>query len=95
MKAVKDRLSQYSQINLTIIGRKSGNALTKPVWFVLEQDKLYLLPVYSSDTQWCKNVLKNRIFSPPSPRGLVPGLAAGKRSSGPWARRASQMRVQE
>jgi len=29
------------------------------VWFVLEGNKLYLLPVQGSDTQWYKNVLKN------------------------------------
>ena len=28
------------------------------VWFVLEGDKLYLLPVKGSNTQWYKNVLK-------------------------------------
>ena len=30
-----------------------------PVWFVVEDDKLYLLPVQGSDTQWYKNVLNN------------------------------------
>ena len=28
------------------------------MWFVLEGDKLYLLPVLGSETQWYKNVLK-------------------------------------
>ncbi len=30
-----------------------------PVWFVLEGEKLYFLPVQGSDTQWYKNVLPN------------------------------------
>lgn len=30
-----------------------------PVWFVLEGEKLYLLPVSGSDTQQYKNVRKN------------------------------------
>ena len=30
-----------------------------PVWFVLEGEKLFLLPVQGSDTQWYKNVLRN------------------------------------
>jgi hypothetical protein len=30
-----------------------------PVWFVLEDEKLYLLPVQGSDTQWYRNVLEN------------------------------------
>ena len=29
------------------------------MWFAAEEDKLYLLPVQGSDTQWYKNVLKN------------------------------------
>jgi len=30
-----------------------------PVWFVLESEKLSLLPVRGSDTQWFKNLLQN------------------------------------
>src|SRR5713226_5512295 len=56
---LKDRLSRSRQVNITVIGRKSGRAISIPVWFVLEDDKLYLLPVKGSDTQWYKNVLKN------------------------------------
>ncbi len=57
--ALKDRLSRSREINITVTGRKSGRAISIPVWFVLEGDKLYLLPVQGSDTQWYKNVLKN------------------------------------
>ncbi|MCU1242199.1 MAG: hypothetical protein JWO71_2925 [Candidatus Acidoferrum typicum] len=57
--ALKDRLSKVSEITITVTGRKSGRAISIPVWFVLEGDKLYLLPVSGSDTQWYKNVLKN------------------------------------
>lgn len=56
---LKDRLSRYREINITVTGRKSGRAITIPVWFVLEDEKLYLLPVSGSDTQWFKNVLEN------------------------------------
>ena len=42
-----------------MIGRKSGKTISIPVWFVLEGDTLYLLPVQGSDTQWYKNVLQN------------------------------------
>jgi deazaflavin-dependent oxidoreductase (nitroreductase family) len=42
-----------------VIGRKSGQTISIPVWFVLEGEKLYLLPVQGSETQWYKNVLKN------------------------------------
>ena len=57
--ALKDRLSRYREINITVTGRKSGRTISIPVWFVGEGDKLYLLPVQGSDTQWYKNVLKN------------------------------------
>ena len=42
-----------------MIGRKSGRTISIPVWFVLEGEELYLLPVQGSDTQWYKNVLQN------------------------------------
>jgi len=58
-ESLKDRLSRYREIKITVTGRKSGRAITNPVWFVQEGDKLYLLPVQGSDTQWYKNVLKN------------------------------------
>ena len=57
--ALKDRLSRYREINISVIGRKSGRTISNPVWFVLDKEKLYLLPVQGSNTQWYKNVLKN------------------------------------
>jgi deazaflavin-dependent oxidoreductase (nitroreductase family) len=42
-----------------VIGRKTGHTISHPVWFVFEDEKLYLLPVNGSDTQWYRNVLKN------------------------------------
>ena len=56
--ALRDRLSRYREIKLTVTGRKSGRAVSVPVWFVSDDEKLYLLPVHGSDTQWYKNVLK-------------------------------------
>lgn len=57
--ALKDRLARSSEITVTVTGRKSGRTISNPVWFVSEGDKLYLLPVKGSETQWYKNVLKN------------------------------------
>ena len=57
--ALKDRLPRYREINISVTGRKSGRTISIPVWFVLEDDKLYLLPVQGSDTQWYKNALNN------------------------------------
>jgi deazaflavin-dependent oxidoreductase (nitroreductase family) len=55
--ALRDRLSRYRQVKITVTGRKSGRAISIPVWFVSEDDELYLLPVQGSDTQWYRNVL--------------------------------------
>jgi hypothetical protein len=59
---LQERLCRYRQIKLSVIGRKSGRTISIPVWFVLEDEKLYLLPVQGSDTQWYKNVLQTRRF---------------------------------
>ncbi len=59
---LRDRLSRYHLIKITVTGRKSGRPISVPVWFVFQDDKLYLLPVRGSDTQWYKNVLKNSII---------------------------------
>ncbi len=59
MDKLKAALARYRQIQLSVIGRKTGQTVSIPVWFVLEGEKVYLLPVKGSDTQWYKNVLKN------------------------------------
>jgi deazaflavin-dependent oxidoreductase (nitroreductase family) len=56
---LKDRLTRYRQIKISVIGRKCGKTISIPVWFVLDGDKLYLLLVQGSDTQWYKNVPHN------------------------------------
>ena len=56
--SLKDRLSRYREITISVTGRKSGRTISIPVWFVSEEDTLYLLPVQGSNTQWYKNVLK-------------------------------------
>jgi hypothetical protein len=55
--SLKDRLSRYRQITISVTGRKSGRVISVPIWFVLEGEILFLLPVQGSDTQWYKNVL--------------------------------------
>ena len=69
------RLARYRQIKISVIGRKSGQIISIPVWFVLDGEKLYLLPVQGSDTQWYKNVFQN-----PSIRIDARGVEAGFRA---------------
>ena len=56
---LKDRLARYREIRISVIGRKSGKTISVPVWLVMEGEKLYLLPVHGSNTQWYKNALQN------------------------------------
>ena len=51
-------LESSREIELTVTGRKSGREISIPVWFVREGEKLYLVPVNGSDSDWYKNVLK-------------------------------------
>src|ERR1700739_3973490 len=60
--ALKESVSRSREISISVTGRKSGRAISIPVWFALEDNKLYLLPVQGSDTQWYKNVLKKPLI---------------------------------
>jgi len=57
--ALRDRLARRREVEITVTGRKSGRAISIPVWFLLNDEKVYLLPVHGSDTQWYKNVLEH------------------------------------
>jgi hypothetical protein len=46
------------EVDLTATGRVSGRRTSRPVWFVRQDDTLYLLPVSGSDSQWYKNLVK-------------------------------------
>ena len=52
-------LKKDKEIELTVTGRKSGKPLPRPVWFVLRETELLLLPVTGTNSQWHKNVLRN------------------------------------
>ena len=54
------RLDRASEITLSVKGRKSGRDIPRPVWFVHEDNTLYLLPVQGSDTNWYNNFLANQ-----------------------------------
>ena len=56
---LKTLLERDRETKITVTGRKSGKPISRPVWFALEADKLYLLPVQGSDTQWYKNLQLN------------------------------------
>jgi len=51
-------LAGTDEIEVTVTGRVSGEPVTRTVWFAQEGDRLYLLPVRGSDSDWFKNVRK-------------------------------------
>jgi hypothetical protein len=56
---LKEGLSKSQEITIGVTGRKSGRNISLPIWFVADGDKVYLLPVKGSDTQWYRNVLNS------------------------------------
>ncbi len=54
-----DALRKGSEIQLIVKGRVTGNESSRPVWFVLKDHDLLLLPVTGIKTQWYKNTIKN------------------------------------
>jgi deazaflavin-dependent oxidoreductase (nitroreductase family) len=51
-------LQGINEVEITVTGRSSGRSLSYPIWFAVDGDKLYLIPVKGSDTEWYKNVRK-------------------------------------
>jgi deazaflavin-dependent oxidoreductase (nitroreductase family) len=51
-------LQSASEIEITVTGRTSGRTHSYPIWFALDGNKLYLIPVKGSDTGWYKNLRK-------------------------------------
>ena len=55
---LRNALQGTSEVDLTVTGRKSGQESTRPIWFVEEGDRLLLLPVSGSDSNWYRNVVE-------------------------------------
>ncbi|GAA4570150.1 hypothetical protein GCM10023176_28120 [Micromonospora coerulea] len=55
-KAVREALEGASEVELTVTGRKTGRQISRPVWFVQEEESVFLVPITGSDSQWYKNV---------------------------------------
>jgi deazaflavin-dependent oxidoreductase (nitroreductase family) len=51
-KAVKSN----QEIVVTSLGRKSKNEISTPLWFVPMGDKIFLLPMEGTHSNWYKNV---------------------------------------
>ena len=57
---IQKTLDSSVELQITVIGRKSGREFSTPVWFVREGNTIFLLPVRGSKNQWYRNVLKSK-----------------------------------
>lgn len=61
-KVVRDALEGSNEIEITVTGRKSGRQITHPVWFVQEEESLFLMPITGSDSDWYKNIRQTPVI---------------------------------
>src|ERR1700754_2623460 len=55
---LRDALKDTDEVDLIVTGRKSGRESSRPIWFVEDGDRLLLLPVSGSDSNWYRNAVK-------------------------------------
>lgn len=53
---LRQALEKRKEITITVKGRRTGNAISLPVWFAVEGETLSLLPVGGTKSQWFRNV---------------------------------------
>jgi len=53
---LKKALDSSEELEITVTGRKSGKKITLPIWFVRDGEKLLLLPVRGSESNWYRNI---------------------------------------
>jgi hypothetical protein len=54
----KSALKGMNEVQLTVTGRNSGRESSCPIWFVLDGDRLLLLPLSGSDSNWYRSLVK-------------------------------------
>jgi len=52
-----EALKSTREVELTV--KRSGKWTTRPVWFVVDDATVYLLPMYGTDTKWYKYATLN------------------------------------
>lgn len=52
-------LQGMQEVDLEVIGRKTGKRISLPVWFTLDENTLRLLPLKGTATNWYKNLARN------------------------------------
>jgi hypothetical protein len=57
-RALLDRLRHSNEVNITVTGRRTKKRFSTPVWFVLDGEKIILVPMKGSDNEWFKDLVK-------------------------------------
>ncbi|SRR5579871_15748 len=56
-------LGNREEISITVTGRRTGRKVRFPVWFVVEGETMWLLPLHGSRTQWYRNILAQPVIT--------------------------------
>lgn len=58
-RADLEKVANQSTVDITTIGRKSGQPHTKPIWFVYDQGHFYIQSGKGEKSDWYLNLQKN------------------------------------
>jgi hypothetical protein len=53
-----EALKGAREVELTVTGRRSGEESSRPVWFTQDGERMYLLPVGGSGSNWYRNIVQ-------------------------------------
>ena len=54
-----DKLKQSYEVNISVTGRKSKKRFSTPLWFILDEGKVILVPTMGSASDWFKNLVND------------------------------------
>ncbi len=60
---LRKALESTRELEITVTGKKTGRSISLPVWFVHEGNKLLLLPLRGTYTNWFRNIIKTPTMS--------------------------------
>ena len=49
-------------MNITVTGRKTKKRFSDPVWFVMDGDRVAIVPMNGSDNNWFKNLVRSPLI---------------------------------
>ncbi|RKN23589.1 DUF2255 family protein [Micromonospora musae] len=57
-----DAFAHEREVEITVTGRRTGRQISHPVWFVQEEQSMFLVPVSGLDSDWYKNVRQTPVI---------------------------------